>query len=140
MPLTSAQKAILRSATQSDANLTAFVAAGNDSAIADYYAVATATIIDVQSLPKADFLVGVLAGIAALNAASPLLQGKWDRFIRVLVAVDTVRTALPAIQSLLVQLVADGLMTQAQVDAFAKRPATRIENLLGVGTVISIIF
>ena len=125
MPLTNAQKAILKSATQADTNLTAFVAAGNDAAIADYYADATATIIDVQSLPKADFLVGVLAGIAALNAASPLLQGKWDRFIRVLVAVDTVRTALPAIQSLLVQLVADGLMTQAQVDAFAKRPATR---------------
>ena len=138
MSLTAAQKAILKSATQADTNLTAFVAAGNDAAIAEYYAATTATIINIQSLPKADFLLGVLAGIAALNGASPLLQGKWDRFIRVLAAVDNVRSGLPAVQSLLGQLVTDGLMTQPQVDAFSKRPATRAENLLGTDTVILI--
>ena len=90
----------------------------------------TVCVIAAMSFP--------LVGIAALNGASPALQGKWDRFIRVLAAVDAVRTGMPAVQSLLGQLVTDGLMTQAQVDAFSKRPATRAENLLGTDTVIFI--
>ena len=138
MPLTNAQKVILRNAIQADANLTAFVTAGNDSAISDYYSVQTATIINMPTLQKADFLLGVIAAIAALNSSSPILQGKWDRFMRVIVALDAIRVGLPAVQSLLGQLVTDGLMTQTQVDAFSKRPATRAENLLGVDTVISI--
>lgn len=135
--ITPAQSATLKTAINSDTALTAFVTSRDCQAISDYYAGATATLVNHPILPKSDFLIGVMAGIAALNGA-PTLQNKWDRFLRVVSSVETVRVSSPAVQSLLGQLVTDNLMTQAQVDAFSKRAATRGENLLGAGVVISI--
>lgn len=138
MPISPVQSATLKIAITGDAALATFVTARNCPAIADYYAVVTATLINSLMLPKADFLLGVMAGIAALNGATSLLQNKWDRFLRIVGAVENIRVTQPAVQSLLGQLVTDGLMTQPQIDAFTKRPATRAENLLGAGVVISI--
>lgn len=136
MPLTSLQTATLKAAIQADAALTTLVAGRDAYAIANYYAVATATQVTVPSLPKADFMLGTIAGVAAINGASTVLQNKWDRLLQVVLAMDPIRTSLPAVQSILAQLVTDGLMTRPQVDAFSKRPATRVENLLGAGITI----
>ena len=138
MELTTEQKTILRAAIQSDSNLTVFVAAGNDSAIVDYYAADSTTLINIPSLSEGDFVLGVLSGIAALNGANTAMQNKWDRFLMVIKGLGGIRTSLPAVQSLLGQLVTDGLMTQQQIDAFVKRLASRGEVLLGTGIVISI--
>ena len=135
--MTPAQIATLRTAIQADPALTAFVTNGNDFEIAAYYSGLSTTVITIPSIPKADFLLGVISGISALNGA-PALQNKWDRFLRVIGGVDTIRTGSPAVQGLLGQLVIDGLMTQPQIDAFAKRLATRGETVLGAGVVISI--
>ena len=135
--MTPAERITLRNALQGDANLTAFVAAGNDGAIYDYLGSVSTTSVTIQHMPEGDFIIGVLVGIASLNGV-PSLQNKWDRYLRVIKGLGTLRTALPGVQGLISQLVTDGLMTQPQVDAFSKRLATKGEVILGVGAVISI--
>lgn len=135
--ITSAQAATLKTAITGNTALTTFVTNRDCKAIADYYAVVTTTMIQVPVLSKGNFLMGVMPGISTLTS-STALQNKWDRFLRIVSSVEVVHVAQPAIQSLLGQIVTDGLMTQAQVDAFSKRPATRGENLLGGDVVITI--
>ena len=136
MPLTPSQTATLKNAILADAALATFVTAGNDASIADYYSSATATLIAHPSLPVADFFAGIASSLTMLNASTATIQGRWDRVFRVIGGMGNIKTAQVAFQAILTLMVNENLMTQAAVDALTKRPATRAENLLGVGVVI----
>lgn len=94
-----------------------------------------AATIALTSVPKSDFLVGLRPALLALAAKSAAIQGKWDRILAAIQSADAVRID-PITIGLLGQAVADGLLTQAQVDAIGSRIGSRAERLFGLGTVV----
>lgn len=122
------------------APLALLVDAGNDAGIAmalnDPRGPAAGTVL-ISPMPVGDFLLGIIPAVAALPGKTADLQAKWDRFLGVVRSVPSVRVADPAVQALLAQLVADGLMSQAQVDAFTRRPGSRAEILWASGALVT---
>lgn len=124
--------------TKTSAVVSSIQAAADDQAIADLLNSTTssgAALVNIPSFSKEQFSTGVLPAIEALPTASAALQTKWNAMLNVMLAQGGI--ALAAVSSLVAQLVIDGLMTQAQVDAFTKRQGSRAEALWGAGTIIT---
>ena len=121
------------------AALAPFVASGNDTAIAAFLNSQTgagAASVNRATIAKPLLMEALIPVVLALSAANPAIQGKWDRFLSMLRSVETFR--IPVINALLQMVVADGLMSQAQVDAIKVQTGSRAELLFGIGTVVSI--
>lgn len=107
-----------------------------DAAVAAWYndlAAAGAASVPISSFTKEQFMTGVLPAVVNLGSATTALQNKWDRLLGVAQNMGMIyyNVASP----LLSQLVTDGLMTSAQVDAFTKRQGSYCEVLFGAGTI-----
>lgn len=93
-----------------------------------------AGMVIIPTYTKESFATGILPAVQALPTATTALQAKWNPMLNVALAMGTVLYS--AASPLLAGLITDGLMTQAQVDAFTKRTGSRAEVLFGAGTII----
>lgn len=103
---------------------------GNPAGIAEIYNAPGYGTILIPSLSRDDFLLGILPAGAALLGKDAATQGKWNFYLDIAKAADNIRLTSPSIQGVLAQVVADGLMDQAAVDAFTKQPCSYAESLL----------
>jgi hypothetical protein len=101
--------------------------------IAAIYNAVNAETISIPSLRRDDFLLGILPAGAALFGKDAATQAKWTFYLDIAKAADTIKLSSPVIQAVLSQLVTDGLMTQAAVDAFSRQPCSHAETLFGIG-------
>lgn len=109
----------------------------SDNAVADLLNATTgpgAASITIPQFTKEQFATGVLPAVQALPLATAAIQAKWTPMLNVALAMNTLYYATTA--PLLAGLVADGLMSAVQVDAFTKRAGSRAEALFGYGTQI----
>ena len=94
-----------------------------------------AGLIEIPSMTGDQFVTGILPALLALPAASSAIQAKWQPLIQVMLSRQNINT--PVIDPILAGVVADGLITQVQVDAFTKRQGSYAEVLFGAGASIS---
>ncbi len=109
-----------------------------DGTIADWYndlAGPGAGLVEIPLMTGDQFVTGILPALLALPAALPAVQAKYNALIPVMLSRQNIST--PAVDPLLAGVVADGLLTQAQVDTFTKRQGTYAEVRFGFGTSIS---
>jgi len=114
-----------------------YTAVGSDAGVAYLLNQPTETLISIPSLSKGEFLLGIAPAGQSLLSASDAIQKKWNWYLGLAQASETINLSHPTIQALLSEIVSDGLLTQEQVDAFTKRQATRAEVLFGYATVIT---
>lgn len=117
-----------------------FITSGADLAIADLLNSATGNgtaQINIILMPRGDFLISLLPGIAALSGMSAALQTKWDRLITVACANDNIAVSSLAVGAILDIAVQDGLLTSQQRNVIGKRTGSRAEVIFGAGTVVN---
>lgn len=124
-------------------SLTDLAAAGMDrdgdcAALLNALTGAGAELVSLPSIPKGDFLLGIAPAALVLASKDSSTQAKWDRVINLIVgAPDTVSVGSATIQAVLGIALADGILSQGQIDALSKRTGSRAEVLWGPGTVIT---
>lgn len=125
-----------------------YVAAGNDIAIADLLNALTgpgAAAISRQSITRGAFIDGIIPGTDQLSSGvstsnTPFTQAQKDRWtfrFNGLGSGDPVIKLDARKMGMLNQIVNEGIMTQAQIDAFTKRTGSRAEVLWGEGVTIT---
>lgn len=103
-----------------------------------------AVTISLPSQTKGAILKGCVPGTDQLAtgvnlsgvAISAATTNKWLHRFNAIRSGDPVLALDTEMMGLLGQLVTDGLMTQAQIDAITKRVGSRAEYLWGAGTVV----
>lgn len=113
------------------------VAIGNDVPIADLLNEPTEILIDLPSIAKDNFLLGVAPATFVLPSLSQELQAKWDRVLSLAQSVSSINVASSTVQALFQAAIADGVLTQDQIDGFTKRFGSRAEVLFGAGAIVS---
>lgn len=118
----------------------ALISAGRDLALAallNAKSGAGAETLSLQVITKGAFLLGISPVGLTLPTKSSADQMKWDRIISFASAADFVDVGNANVAGLLALAIADGLITQQQVDSFTKRVGSRAEVLFGADTVIN---
>lgn len=139
--MTPAQLTQLKSELQTDPlaiGYAPYVTAGNDNECAALINALTgpgAATITIPSYSSDAFATGILPAVMALGAATTALQTKWQYVLQTALSRQLIQYA--AASPLLSALVADGLLTSAQVTAFTTRIGGRAEFLWGAGTQVS---
>jgi hypothetical protein len=93
--------------------------------------------IAVTSLSLHDFTLATLPMQFALADASVLIQSKWDRILRAVLANDPISITNPNVQAAFGIAIGDGLLTGPQAAAMAQRAATQPEAMFGSGVVLT---
>jgi hypothetical protein len=117
-----------------------YIATGNDVYLAAKLndpAGPGAELITIAFLPRAKFLFGMASSAIVLAGKDTATQNKWDRLLGFAQSVDSIEMASPVIQGILQYAMADGLVTQEQVDGFSKRKGSRAEVLFGENTTVT---
>lgn len=109
---------------------------GDPAGIAAIYNAPGWGTILIPSLSRDDFLLGILPAGAELLGKDAATQGKWNFYLDIAKAADNIRLTSPSIQGVLEQVVADGLMDQAAVDAFTKQACSYAESLLATISIV----
>lgn len=133
--MTPAEIATLRAAVQADAKGLGFaplLAAAQDQAVADLCNARTgagAATIALARVSKGDFLLLVATATMFLSSMSAAIQAKWRDALQLITgAPDPITVA--EVAPLLALGVADGLISQAQVDALTTRLGSFAEVVL----------
>lgn len=88
--------------------------------------------VTIPVLTRGQFLLNVVAPVGAnLLGATDQLKAKWTFYLDLAKASEEIHVTSPVIQGLLASLVADGIATQAEIDAVTKRVGSRAEVLFG---------
>ncbi len=115
------------------------VATGNQNEIAALLnTVNQAITVKDTYLDKDLFLASITPAALVLATSSTLLQSKWDRIIAFVQASNYINLSHPGVAPLLTLAVSDGILTQQQVNAIGSRSGSRAEQVLGVGTTVTI--
>jgi hypothetical protein len=124
------------------ASCTPLVAAGNDQGVADLFNATTgagAGPVNIGTVLGSDFLTNFAPALFSLPGLSTTIQTKWDRILRFLGSLTTVRVGATNVQTLLSTAVTDAVLTQNQVNNInAKATGSRAEVLFGDGTFLSL--
>lgn len=110
-----------------------------DQAVADELNSLTnagAVVITTNQVSKGTFLTGIAPGAIRLAGLSAALQSKWDRIINLVTGAGDIILINSATLGMLALAVADGVMLQAEINAFTTRIGSRAEVLFGAGTFI----
>lgn len=93
--------------------------------------------IMLDAASKTEFMLGIAPALLALPSKTAAVQQKWDRVLGLLPAIgETVHLSDPTVAGLLAAAAADGVLTQAQIDALVTRLGSRAEVLFGSGVVV----
>jgi hypothetical protein len=136
--LTAAQIASLKTELDADPKALGYAQqAGNDAVIAGMLNALTGPGAETITLPvmSHDQFAALIAPAVMALGSSTAMQTKWNPMLTLASSAQNVGTT-PQNMGLLNALVADGLMTAAQVTAGTTRIGSRAEVLYGAGTVI----
>jgi hypothetical protein len=91
----------------------------------------------VRRMAKNAFLLAVAPGAILASQKTLPIQARWSMVLQLVAATGGfVQLDAPQVQSLLTIAVADGVLSQNQVDAITRRPGSRAEVVLGADTVV----
>lgn len=117
------------------------VAVGDDEGIATILNDRTGSgsaMISLATATKGEVLLGVTPVAFTLPSKSNAIQAKWGLALQLLAAATTdIPVSSEPVASMLAAAVSDGVLTQAQIDAFTKRRGSRAEVLFGVDTAVA---
>lgn len=118
-------------ALRADSQVVALAEAGNWSGLVEYLSADSGGRIPRGPVTRADFLVGALPALGRLAGKEDAVRWLWSEVLSTLRAVETIRPDLPAVQGLFALALAQGLLTDLEVEDLRTVPASRASFLLG---------
>lgn len=110
---------------------------GDDAAISRLLNAAGYGPVQDAIVTRGDFMLAIMPVVLALADKDAATQSKWDRVLRAVHSVESIRIQSPVVQAALQYAIADGLMNQELASSIGVRQGSRAEVLWGTGTVVS---
>jgi hypothetical protein len=112
---------------------------GNDAEVVRLLnAVSQDVVVADTVITRPRFILAVAPALLALAGKDATAKDKWDRVLAAVVTPDSVELTNPTVQYMFGLAVADGLLTQAQLDQVGRRPGSVAEILGGPGTSVTL--
>lgn len=118
-------------------NYAPLIAASNVAGLAKRINDTTRATVARRSISRDDFLRAIVPGMINLLSADSAVQAKYQTFLGLVTAANSITVSDPNIQALVAGMVTDNIMSQAQVDVILQRPGSRAEALWGNDAYVS---